>query len=94
MLNSEVLIWHKSGNWIRPCCLLAVKNKIYCIQLFSRLTSFKSIFIKPYFQSKDICNIKLDKLKAFIKLNKLEVPITLDKLEVLIKLDKLKVFTN
>ena len=67
---------------------------MYCIQLFSGLTSFKSIFIKPYFQFKDTYNIKLDKLEVFIKLNKLEVLVKLDELEVPIKLDKLKVPTK
>ena len=60
-LNSEVLIWRKSSNWTRPYYLLAVKNKTCCIQLLSGLTSFKSIFVKPYFWPKNTCNIKLDK---------------------------------
>ena len=64
---------------------------MYYIQFSSGLTSFKSIFIKPYFRSEDTYNIKLDKLKGPIKLDKLEVPIKLDELEVPIKLDKLEV---
>ena len=83
-LNSEVLVWYKSSNWTRPYCLLAVENKIYCVQLLSGLTSFRSIFIKPYFWSENTCDIKLDELEVFIKLNKLEVPAELDKLEVLL----------
>ena len=47
--------------------------------------------IKPYFQSKDTHNIKLDKLKVLAKLDKLKVPIKLDKLKVLAELNKLKV---
>ena len=39
------------------------------------------MFIKPYFQSKNTYNIKLDKLKAPTKLDKLEVPTKLDKLK-------------
>ena len=74
-LNSKVLVWRKSGNWNRPYYLLAIENKIYCIQLSSRLTSFRSISVKPYFQSKNTYNIKLDKL---------EVPTEPDKLEVLL----------
>ena len=46
--------------------------------------------IKPYFQSKDTHNIKLDKLKATAKLDKLEATAKLDKLEVTTKLDKLE----
>ena len=46
--------------------------------------------IKPYFQSKNTNNIKLDKLEAPTKLNKLEVPAELDKLEAPTKLDKLE----
>ena len=61
-----------------------------CVQLLSRLTSFKNISIKPYFWPKDNYNIKLDELKATIKLNKLEAPVKLDELKVLTKLDKLK----
>src|ERR1700722_3787875 len=37
-LNSKVLIWRKSGKWTRPYCLLAVENKMCCIQLLSGLT--------------------------------------------------------
>ena len=86
-LNFKVLVWRKSGNWTKPYYLPAVKDKIYYIQLPSRLTSFKSIFIKPYFQSKNTYNIKLDKLKVPIKLNKLKTLIKLNKLKVLSKLD-------
>ena len=74
-LNSEVLIWHKSSNWTRPYHLLAVKDKICCIQLFSRPTSFRNIFIKPYFQSKNTHDVKPDKPKAPTRLDKLKVPL-------------------
>ena len=47
--------------------------------------------VKPYFQSKNTYNIKLNKLKAPIKLDKLEATIKLDKLKIPTKLDKLKV---
>ena len=82
LLNSKVLIQYKNSNWTKPYHLLAIENKIYYIQLPSGLTSFRSIFINPYFQFKDTYNIKLDKLEVFIKLDKLKVPIKLDKLEV------------
>jgi hypothetical protein len=81
LLNSKVLIWRESGNWTRPYCLLAVKNEICYIQLPSRLTSFRSTSVKPYFRSKNTCNVELDKL---------EVPAELDKLKALAELDKLK----
>ena len=74
-LNSEVLVWCKSGNWTRLYCLLAVKDKTCYIQFFSKLISFRSIFIKPYFWSKNIYNVKLDKLKATTKLDEIEVPL-------------------
>ena len=48
-LNSEVLVWHKSGNWTRPYYLLAIENEICYMQLPSRLTRFRNMFIKPYF---------------------------------------------
>ena len=82
LLNSKVLIQRESGNQNRLYYLLAVKNKIYCIQLPSRLTSFKSISIKPYFWPKNIYNIKPDKPEVTAKLDKLEAPAKLDKLEV------------
>ena len=91
LLNSKVLIQRKSGNQTGPYSLLAVENKIYCIQLLSGLTSFKSISVKPYFRPENTCNIKLDELEVLTKVDKLEVPIELDKLEVFAKLDKLKV---
>ena len=75
LLNSKVLIWRKSGNWTRLYHLLAVENEICCIQLLSGLTSFKSMSVKPYFQSKNTYNIKLDKLKAPVKLDKLKAPL-------------------
>ena len=74
-------MWCKSGNWTRPYYLLAVENEIYYIQLPSGPTSFKSIFIKPYFRPKDNYDVKLDELEVLVKLNKLEVPAKLDKLE-------------
>ena len=73
LLNSEVLIWRKSSNQTRPYRLLAVEDKICYIQLFSRLISFKSIFIKFYFWSKNTYNIKLDKLKVTTELDKIEI---------------------
>ena len=90
LFNFKVLIQHKSCNWTRPYYLLAIENKIYCIQLPSRLTSFKNISIKPYFWPKNNHNIKLDKLEVPIKLDKLEAPAKLDKLEI--PLPTLKVF--
>jgi len=30
-LNSEVLMWRKSGNWTGPYRLLAVEDEIYCV---------------------------------------------------------------
>jgi hypothetical protein len=74
-LNSEVLIWRESNKWTRPYCLLAVKNEMYCVQLLSNLTSFKSTSIKPYFWPKDNYNVKLDKPETPTKLNKLEAPL-------------------
>src|SRR3984957_10744343 len=72
-LNSKVLIWHKSGKWTRPYYLLAVENKMCCIQLPSGLTSFRSTSVKPYFWPKNTNNIKPDKLEATTKLDKLEI---------------------
>ena len=92
LLNSEVLVQYKSSNWTKPYHLLAVKDKTYCVQFFSGLTNFKSIFIKPYFWFKNTNNIKLDKLEVPIKLDELEVPTKLDKLEVPTKLNKLEAF--
>ena len=63
---------------------------MYCIQLPSGLTSFKSISIKPYFWPKNTYNIKPDKLEVTTKLDKLEAPIKLDKPKVPTKLNKLK----
>ena len=48
------------------------------------------MFIKPYFQSKNTRDVKLDKLEVFTKLNKLKVPTKLNKLKVPVKLNKLK----
>ena len=91
LLNSKVLIQRKSGKQTRPYYLLAVENKICCVQLLSRLIRFKSTSIKPYFWPKDTYNIKPDKLKVTAKLNKLEVTAGPDKLEVTTELDKLEV---
>ena len=83
-------MWRKSGNWTGPYYLLAVENEMYYIQLFSRLTSFRNISVKPYFRLKDNYDIKLDELVAFIKLDELEVLAKLNKLEAF--LPTLKVF--
>ena len=37
--------------------------------------------VKPYFQSKNTCNVELDKLEVPAKLDELETPTKLDKLE-------------
>jgi hypothetical protein len=37
--------------------------------------------VKPYFQSKNTCNIKLDELEAPAELDKLKAPAELDKLK-------------
>src|ERR1700722_782047 len=71
-LNSKVLIWRKSGKWTKPYCLLAVENKMCCIQLLSGLTKFRSISVKPYFRPKDTYNVEPDKLEVTAKLDKLE----------------------
>ena len=80
-LNFEVLVWRKSGNWTKFYHLLAVKDETCRIQFPSGPTSFKSIFIKPYFQSKNTYNVKLDELEAPAKLDKLETPTELNKLK-------------
>ena len=89
-LNSKVLIWRESSNWTRPYHLLAVENETYYIQLFNKLTSFRSISIKPYFQSKNTCAVKLDKLKTLVKLDEPKTPIKLDKLKAPTESDKLE----
>jgi len=74
LLNSEVLIWHKSGNWTRPYCLLAIENAICCVQLPSRPTNFRNTSIKPYFQSKNTYNVEPDEPEAPTKPDKLKAP--------------------
>ena len=54
---------------------------MYCVQLPSGLTSFKSTFVKPCFQPKNTYNVKPDKLKATTELDKLKVTAKLDKLK-------------
>jgi len=81
LLNSKVLVWHKSSSWNRPYCLLAVENKMCYIQLLSGLTSFKNTFIKPYFWPKNTHDIKLDKLETTTKLDELKATAELNELE-------------
>ena len=90
LFNSKVLIWRKSGNQTRPYRLLAVENETYYIQLFSGLTSFRNTSVKPYFQSENTYNIKLDKLEVLTKLGESKAPTKLNKLKVFTELDKLK----
>src|SRR6266702_8857608 len=73
-LNSEVLIWRKSGSWNGPYCLLAVENKTCCIQFPSGPTSFRSTSVKPYFWSENTHDVKLDKLEVTTELDELEAP--------------------
>ena len=70
-LNSKVFIQCKSNNQTRLYCLLAIKEEIYNIQLFNRLTSFRTISVKLYFRSETINNDKPDKLKASLPILKL-----------------------
>ena len=86
LLNSKVLMWHKSGNQTRPYRLLAIEGEMCHVQLPNKPTSFRSTSIKPYFQPKNTHNVKLDELEATTKLDKLEVP--LPTLEVPYKLTK------
>ena len=81
LLNSEVLIWRKSGNWTRFYRLLAVKDKTCCIQFPSGLTSFRNTSIKPYFWPKTTYNVKPDELKATAKPDEPEVTAKPDELE-------------
>ena len=82
LLNSEVFIQCKSGNWNGLYRLLAVKNKTCYVQLLSGPTRFRNIFVKPYFWPKNTYDIKLDELEVIDKLDKLEAPAKLDNLEV------------
>ena len=66
-------MWYKSSNQTGFYHLLAVEDEIYCVQLFSRLISFKSTFIKPYFWFENTYNIKLDELEVTTKLNKIKI---------------------
>src|SRR6266568_3522418 len=55
-LNSPVLVWREgnigqSGHWDKPFTLLTVEGKTCTIKLFSGLTAFRSIVVKPYFQA-------------------------------------------
>ena len=90
-LNFKVLVWRKSGNQTRPYHLLAVEDKTCRVQLPSGPISFRSISVKPYFQSKNTHNIELNKLKAPAKLDELKAPAKLNKLETLAELNKLEV---
>src|SRR6266702_4977908 len=90
-LNSEGLIWRKSGSWNGLYRLLAIKNKICCVQFLNGLTSFKNISVKPYFWPKTTYNIKPNELKAIAEPNKLEVTAEPDKPETPTELDELKV---
>ena len=80
-LNSEVLVWHKSGNWTGLYRLLAIENEIYYIQLPSGPTRFRSTSVKPYFWPENTYNVKLDKLEVTTKPDEPEVTAKLDKLE-------------
>ncbi len=64
LFNSEIFIWRKNGNWTRPYCLLAVENETCYVQFLSGLISFRNMFVKPYFWSKNTYDIKLDELEA------------------------------
>ena len=63
---------------------------MYCVQLPSGLTSFRSISIKPYFWPKDTYNVKLDKLKATAKPDELEVTTEPNEPKATAELDKLE----
>jgi len=80
-LNSEVLIWRKSGNWTGPYRLLAVEDKTCCVQLPSGPISFRSTSIKPYFRSENTHNVELDELEAPTEPDEPEIPAELNKLE-------------
>jgi hypothetical protein len=57
---------------------------MYCIQLLSGLTSFKSISVNPYFWPENTYDVKLDELEALVKPDKLKVLAKLDKLKALL----------
>ena len=75
LLNSKVLIQQESGNQTGPYRLLAVEDETYCIQLPSRLISFRSTSVKPYFRPKNTYNVELDKLEVPAELDKPEAPL-------------------
>ena len=61
---------------------------MYCVQLPSRPTSFRSTSVKPYFWLEDIYDVELDKLKAPTKLDEFKAPAKLDELKASTRLDK------
>ena len=63
---------------------------MYCIQLLSGLTSFRSISIKPYFWPKNTYNVKPDERETTAKLDELEATAEPDELEATTKLDELE----
>ena len=64
---------------------------MYCVQLPSGLTSFRSTSVKPYFRPKNTYDVKLDELEVTAELNELEVTAELDELEATAELDVLEV---
>ena len=89
-LNFEVLVQCESGSWNGFYYLLAVENEICCVQLLSGPISFKNTSIKPYFQSKNTYDIKLDKLEVTTKPDKLKATIKLNKPKTTAELNKLE----
>ena len=81
LLNSEVFVWRESGKWTGPYYLLAVENKTCCVQLLSRLTSFRSMSVKPYFRPENTYDVKLDELEATAELDEPEATAESDELE-------------
>ena len=72
LFNSEVFVWRESDNWTGPYCLLAVEGEMCCVQLPSRLTSFRSMSVKPYSWSENTHDVKPDKLETPLPIS--EVP--------------------
>ena len=82
LLNSEVLMWRKSGSWNGLYRLLAIENEMCCVQLPGGPIRFKSMSVKPYFRPETTYNVELDKLEAIAKPDELEATAEPDKREV------------
>jgi len=58
--NSLVLVYREKGGWKGPFPLIRITGKTYKVKLLSRVTNFRSTYVKLYYEESTVGDSKGD----------------------------------